>query len=91
MGYLLRFIVFYPETEADGVGRNVLLSLDMELVIYSRCVCLQGLEDCDGIPAYRIYRYVFQLGFQCGFLRVMSRVELRFVCRCGRRYVGEFY
>jgi hypothetical protein len=91
MGYLLGFIVFYPETEADGAGRTVLLSLATELVIYSRCVCLQGREDCDDIPAYRSYRYVCQLGFRCEFFRVMSRVGFRFVCSCGRRYGGVLY
>jgi hypothetical protein len=56
MGCLLGFIVFYPEIEGDGAGHTVPLSLAMELVIY--CVCLQGREDCDDIPAYRSCHYV---------------------------------
>jgi hypothetical protein len=78
-----RFIVFYPETEAGGAGRTVPLSLPEEFM-YSRCVCLQGREICDGIPSYRSYRCVSQLGFQCGFRRVMSRGGCRLLCSCGR-------
>jgi hypothetical protein len=34
MGCLLGFIVFYPQTAADGAGGTVLLLLAMQLVIY---------------------------------------------------------
>jgi hypothetical protein len=44
MGCLLCFIVFYLGIEEDGVGRTVTLSLAAELVIYSRCVCLQDVK-----------------------------------------------
>jgi hypothetical protein len=37
---LLGFIVFYPESEGDGVGRTAPLSLATELVVCSRCVLL---------------------------------------------------
>jgi hypothetical protein len=40
MGCLLVFIILTPETEADGAGNTVLFLLAMELVIYSRYVCL---------------------------------------------------
>jgi hypothetical protein len=44
MGCLLCFIVFYLGIEEDGVGHTVALSLAEELVIYSRCVCLQDVK-----------------------------------------------
>jgi hypothetical protein len=68
MGCLLDFIVFYLGIEGDCVGRTVPLSLATELVVYSRCVYLQGREVCNNIPACRSYRCVSQLGFNVDFV-----------------------
>jgi hypothetical protein len=66
-GLPVGFNVFYPGTEGGGVGRTVPLSLATELVIYSRCVCLQGRQVCNDIPACRSYRYISQLGVNVDF------------------------